>query len=163
MTDLKLRAESNWRGVFAGSPDLGTTEHDFNEGVVYNFANGTGADQANQLWQDSETVAGSRSLDLAGGVTNALGATVTFTAIKGFRLRAGAANAANITVGGAGSNPFTGWFADSSDKIAVPPGGMIEFINPSAAGWTVTAGTGDILLIAGTNGDTYKIELFGEG
>lgn len=162
MTTLNAVLESQWRGVLAGAPDVGTAEQEFHSQFRQVLANGTGADQANQFWADTAPIAGSRSLDLAGGVTNALGETLTFAAIKAFRIRAARDNVAAIVVGGAGANTFTGWFADATDKIAVPPGGMFEIVNPSAAGWTVTAGTGDVLLIAGTNADDYTVEIIGE-
>jgi hypothetical protein len=58
-----------------------------------------------------------------------------------------------------------GPFGASTHTVAVPPGGILLLVDPNT-GWTVTAGTADLLKItnaSSTGSATYDIELFGEG
>lgn len=165
---LNLTYESHLKASLTGSPDLGRSGYDLDEVMTVRLRDGTGANQANQMFTDTRTLAASatESLDLAGGVTNGLNVTVTFTAIKLIRIRAAAANTNNVVIGGASSNAFVGPFVDATDKISIAPGGLFEILNPSAAGWAVTASTGDLLLVANSSSGTpvsYTIEIVGEG
>ena len=137
-----------------GSPDLGSAIHAFVETFSQSFSNGTGAGLISQVFSDIRTLAlsSSEDLDLAGSLVNGLGATVTFTAIKGIVVLADAANGGNIEVGGAVSNGFINWVGDATDQIVVEPGGCFALFTPSAGGYAVTAGTGDLLAIANTDG-----------
>lgn len=75
------------------------------------LASGTGANQADLIFHDTRTLAASNSedLDLAGGLVDAFGNTLTFARIKALVFAAAAANTNNVVVGGAGSNGFTTW------------------------------------------------------
>lgn len=158
--------ETNFRGTLSGSPDLGSTEHRFDNKGNYPFVDGTGANQANLVWSDSRTLASgaTENLDLAGVLTGMLGGTVTFSCIKAIRVRSAAGNTTNLLIGGAASNGFAGCFGDPTDTVKVKPGGEFLWIDPGAAGEPVTAGTGDLLKIANGSGAaaTYTIEILGE-
>lgn len=150
----------------ATTQDIGTSNYSMSERVTTTFATGTGANQATHIWTDTRTLAASatESLDLAGALIDGLGTTLTFTAIKAIRVRAPTANTNNVIVGGAASNAFL-LFGDATDTIAVKPGGTFMIVDPSAAGYPVTAGTGDLLKItnsAGTTSVDYSIEIIGE-
>jgi len=135
----------------------------FTESQSVDFANGTGAGNANEAWIDSRALSASTSeeLDLAGGLTRA-GYAYTFTKVKVLRVEAASTNAEDIEVGGADANQFVGPFGDSSDTVGVPPGGFVTFVHPGA-GWNVAAGTGDLLkVLAGAAGGTYRITVVGE-
>ena len=122
------------------------------------YTDGTGAGAANKQWNDNRTLGGSSdSLDLAGGLTNRIGEAASFATVRLVYLRADADNAADLTVGG-GSNPWDTAF----DTLTVQPGQEILLKTTDATGWTVTAGTGDLLQVAGTSGDSYEIYLAGE-
>ncbi len=128
------------------------------------LTDGTGSGKAQVVFADQRTLVGSAadSLDLAGGLTDQFGATITFTKIKSIMILPAAANAEDLAIGG-GSNPFIGWFADVSDVENVPAGGC-SFHAYHTTGWAVTAATGDILEItAGAGGATYDIVIVGEG
>jgi hypothetical protein len=153
-------------GALSGAPDVGSVRYNFEQEAKVDLALGTGLRQANHVFTDERVLAASASetLDLAGGLTDALGATLTFTAIKAILIQADDANVNNVVVGG-GSNPFRGWFADATDKLSIPPGGFILLTDPTAAGQTVTAATGDLLLVANSGsgtGVTYTITIIGE-
>lgn len=150
---------------YRGDADLGSQIAKLPFANDIGFSSGNGAGQVNLAFFDRRTLAGSasESLDLAaGGLVDAFGQAITFTRIKGIYLRADAGNAGNIVIGGAPSNAFAGPFSDNTDKLRVPPGD-VYLSSAMAAGWTVTPGTGDLLLIAnaGASSASYEIALIG--
>lgn len=163
---LKATLKASAVGTFAGANDLGDAVQTFAELFELAITDGTGANQANNVFSDERTIGASSSenLDLAGSLVNALGATLTFTAIKAILIVADAGNTNNVVVGGAASNAFP-LFGDPTDTIAVKPGGVFMIVDPSAAGYTVTAGTGDLLKIANSSSGsavTYRVIIIGE-
>jgi hypothetical protein len=144
--------------------DIGQASFSFNESFNTAFSNGAGANQVKQIWADIRTIAASGNDDInLTSLTNALGAAIVFTSIKGLMIKANAANTNNLIIGDA-ATPFASMFGDPEDTLIVPPGGLILLANPSAAGYAVTASTNHLLRI--TNGNsgttvTYQIFLFG--
>jgi hypothetical protein len=162
---ITAKLRSIWEINDANSPDIGQATYRAKEAHEVEFTAGNGTGQIDKEWTDTRTLAASatENLDLAGSLTNALGNTVVFAKVKAIRIRASSANTNNVVVGGAGSNTFTGPFADATDKISIPPGGIFSMIHPTT-GWTVTASTGDILLVANSSSGTgvdYDIEILG--
>lgn len=152
-------------GRFTGTNDLGSPVFPIDLRAQTTVAPGTGSGYADLVFADERTIAASstENLDLAGALTSPLGQTLTFVKVKTIMIVASSANTNNVVVGGAGSNTFIGPFADATDKIAVPPGGILLLTHPGA-GWTVTASTGDILLVGNSgsgSGVTYKVVLIG--
>ena len=150
---------------YQGSNDLGTPKFPLNYNINSALATGTGASQADLLFSDQRTLSasGTEDLDLAGSLTDPLGATLTFVKIKAIIIKAASGNTNDVEVKPATSNGFTGPFNDASDTLVIPAGGMIALTAP-VSGWAVTAGTGDLLTI--TNGSsgtsvTYDIILIG--
>ncbi|MDT0306125.1 hypothetical protein RM780_04000 [Streptomyces sp. DSM 44917] len=132
------------------------------------LTSGTGAGQADLVFSDRRTLAASASedLDLAGVLTDALGATVSFARIKGLIISAAAANTNNVIVGGASSNGFVSWVGGATHTVTVRPGATLALIagQADATGYAVTAGTGDLLHIANSAGSTsvtYDVVLIG--
>lgn len=130
------------------------------------IANGTGAAQASQVYQDTGSLgaSASASIDLAGSLTNIFGATITFTKIKLIAVRAtstnNAANTLAVIRGSSNGVPLFG--AASGGFAGLNPGAWFIYYDPT--GITVTAGTGDILTLtnnAGTNTITYDIVIVG--
>lgn len=134
----------------SGTPDRGSAVHSVVEKITASFANGTGANQANNMFVDDFTIsgAGAQTYDLAGGLTNGIGVALTFTALKALIVRN--SGTAELSMGG-GSNPFLGWLGASGDLVKIPAGGLLLLTDPTAAGQGVTAGTGDILRLSGTD------------
>jgi len=160
----------NARLTFTGELDstvnLGSVSHLLSYVQNPAFANGTGANQANMVFADTRTLAAStsESLDLSGVLTNAFGASILFTKIKGIIIAAAAANTNNVLVGGAASNAFINWVGDATDIITVRPGGLFCLMAPDATAYAVTAGTGDLLKINNSSsgtGVTYDVILIG--
>ena len=112
----------------------------FNPGDVFTY--GTGAGQAKDVFFDRRTLAasGSEDLDLAGGITNAFGATITFTKIRALAIKAAATNANNVLMGGAASNAWPALFGNANDVLVIRPGMTLGFSAPDAtglAGWSM--------------------------
>ncbi|GAA3077830.1 hypothetical protein [Streptosporangium carneum] len=148
------------------SLDLTTVSAPLSFARQLNLADGTGLNQANRLWSDERTLAASASedLDLAGVLTDPFGASITFARVKGLIVAAPLANANNVVVGGASSNPFVGPFGAGTHTVAVRPGGLLVLMAPDATGYAVTAGTGDLLKVANSGAGssvTYQIVVIG--
>lgn len=157
---------SRWQVRNLGSADYGTNSLQIDEQVSVGFTNGSGANQASLLFVDQRTVTASANddIDLAGTLTDNLGGTCVFAKVKGIRIRADATNPGDLLIGPAAANGFLAPFNAAADRIRCAPGGYVDLVNPSAAGWAVVAATGDILRITNGSGGgsaTYKIEILG--
>lgn len=146
--------------------DLGSSSFPLRVSASHTLANGTGADQIGSMFSDQRTLTASATeeLDLAGVLTDLYGQTITFTKIRAILIKAAAANANNVLVGGAASNAFSTFLGDATDVIVIRPGGTLLLVAPDATGYAVTAGTGDKLKIANSAGGTsvvYDIVLLG--
>ena len=123
------------------------------------FTDGAGASAANKLYAATRTLSGSsEDLDLAGVLADLFGGTLTLVRIKGLYIKN--TGNANIVVGGDATNPWA-TLLNSTGTLTLPPGAFILVGTPDATGWTVTAGTGDILQVAGTSGQSYEIAILG--
>jgi len=146
--------------------DIGEALHEANWSPAYSFTDGVGANQAKAAFADERTLAASanESLDLAGGLTDVFGNTITFTKIKAIVVQAAAANSNDVVIGGAASNGFTSFVGAADDTIKVKPGGMLVLVAPDANGYAVVASTGDLLKVANSGAGTavtYKIIIIG--
>jgi hypothetical protein len=127
---------------------------------------GTAAGQADLIFSDTRTLAASasESLDLAGSLVDALGATITFARVKGLIVRAADANANDVVIGGAASAAFVGPFGDATDKLKIKPGGLLVLMSPGATSYPVTATTADLLQVANSGAGTsvsYDVIIIG--
>ena len=146
------------------TPDGGqaTAKQSAGPGVVL-VANGTANGQADLAFVDTRTVTSGANddIDLAGALSSVFGATLTFVEIMSILIYSEPTNTTNLTVGNAPSNPFQGPFGAAAHTEVIAPGGLSLAHRPS--GWTVVAGTGDILRIANASGAsaTYQIAILG--
>lgn len=129
------------------------------------LTNGTGAGQANQIFTDQRTLAasGTESLDLAGSLTNAFGATLTFTKIKAVYIKAAAGNTNNVRVTRPASNGLP-LFLGASDGLDVLPGGVFFWACSDDTAVAVTGGSGDLLTLTNSSSGssvTYDIAIVG--
>lgn len=155
------------RGTYAVASDLSSRGETFGDQTswVKQLLSGTTAGKADQFFSDQRTLSASSSenLDLAGGLTDAFGAALTFVKVKAILVKAADANVNDVVIGGAASNAFVGPLGGTTPTVAVKPGGWAAFFAPGD-GWTVTASTGDILKMAnGGSGSsvTYDIVVIG--
>lgn len=128
------------------------------------LGDGSGSGQANKVYLATRTLASAANddLDLAGGLTDPFGVTLTFATIKAIVVRADPANTTELQVRPGASNGFVGPFGAAGQHVHVRAGGALVFAAPQT-GWTVTAGTGDILRVTNAAGASaiYSIEIVG--
>ncbi len=146
--------------------DLTTVSSPLTIAQHYPLSSGTGANQADKVWSDTRTLAasGTENLDLAGVLVDAFGATITFVKVKAMLIRAASGNTNDVLVGGHATTAFVNWVSDPTDVVVVKPGGLFLLVAPNAAGYGVTAATGDLLKVtnsAGTTGVTYDVAILG--
>lgn len=158
---MRLAVKKTGAGAFGQISNWGATiEH------ALSFADGTTANKFDLLYLDERTVSSGANddIDLAGVLTDALGATITAAELVGIVLvnkqRDGTANTTALTIGG-GTNPFVGFLGGTTPTITkVGPGAAFVLISPDATGLgTVTAGSADVLRIANAAGATNKYML----
>jgi hypothetical protein len=148
--------------VQSGSNDFGGPNFTPVVETLINLTDGVAANQANLAFVDERTLAtgATDSIDLAGVLTDAFGATIAAAEIVALMIinkpRAGTpANTTDLTIGG-GSN---GVFA-SAMPFVLKPGAVLLLAAGDAAGVkTVTAGTADILTVVNSSGASAKYQL----
>jgi hypothetical protein len=148
------------------SADLAVPAANFSFASQFALDSGTGENAADRLYAATETLAASANadVDLAGSLTDALGAALSFARVKALFLRTASGNVNNVIIGGAASNQFVGPFGAATHTFAVKPGGFMGWIAPDADGWPVTAGTGDLLRFANSGAGstvTYDVVIIG--
>lgn len=153
-------------GLLTGAVDIGDVQHSVSYGPTISFGDGSGANQITRIFADTRTLAASANedLDLAGGLTDAIGQTITLARVRGLLIRAAGANTNNVIVGGAASNGWITAFGGATHTITLRPGGILLLAAPDATGYAVTAGTGDLLRIANSSSGTpvsYDIVILG--
>lgn len=145
-----------------GSNDFGGPEFKPVLETLIQLTDGVAANQANIAFVDERTLTtgATDSLDLAGVLADAYGATITAAEIVALMIinkpRAGTpVNTTDLTIGG-GSN---GVFA-SAMPFVLKPGAVLLLAAGDAAGIkTVTAGTADILTIVNGSGASAKYQI----
>lgn len=147
------------------SLDLGDATFPIALRQAISLLNGTAAGQADLIFTDTRTLAASATedLDLAAGLTDAYGVSITFARIKAVIIAAATANTNNVNVTRPASNGVP-LFLAASDGLAVRPGGAFALFCSDATGVAVTAGTGDLLTLtnsSGTTGVTYTVIIIG--
>lgn len=152
--------------TYSASADLGTAELKVpGAALPMAFNNGTANGQGDLLFADRRTIAasGNDDLDLAGGLTDIFGNTLTFVEVASIEIRAAAGNTNNVVLGNAASNQFVGPLGGATHTIALKPGAVFAIGDPGA-GWAVTAGSADVLRIANSGAGTsvtYDIVIIG--
>ena len=147
--------------------DLSTAKDALNFKRIFQIADGIGANKAESIFHDQRTLAASTSedLDLSGVLTDAFGALIAFSKIKTLIVAASANNTNDVVIGGAATFQFINWVGAVTDTIIIQPNGLFLLHNPTAGGYAVTAGTGDLLKIANSAGGTsvvYDVIVIGE-
>lgn len=131
---------------------------------------GTGSGQADIVYTAERVVGDGANddIDLAGVLTDAFGATITFVTLVSVTIVnapiSGTANTTDLTIGD-GANPFLGFLGGTNPTVGpLKPGAAFQIAAADAAGiGTVTPATADILRVANSAGAaaTYKISIIG--
>jgi hypothetical protein len=155
-------------GVLSSLLDLGTVSFPTSLIRGSNYDPGTGAGQVDRIWTDTRTLTASSAedLDLAGVLTDAFGAVLTFARIKGLLIAASPANTNEVLVGGVASGLATILTPAATGVAHVRPGGFMAFGVGSgdATGYVVTATTADLLHVANGGAGTsvtYDVAIIG--
>jgi hypothetical protein len=165
MPSMTSRVDVLISGVLSSSLDLQDVSSPFAIRRAIDFANGSGAAQANVIFSDTRTLAPSASetLDLqGGGLLDALGAAIAPARVRALLIYASPANVNNLTIlGNAAAIPVLNTAATT---LTLPPGGLFLIAKPDAAGIVVTATTFDLVQVANAGAGTsvtYDIILLG--
>ena len=138
-------------------------KHAYNLQSKIEWAFGTAAAQANQVWEDRRTLAAgaSENLDLQGGTeTSGYGQTLTLSKLLGIWIHITSSNGGPLLIGGAAANAFDALFGDASDKLRVRK--LFIDCTDDATGYAVDAS--DVLKIEnedGSNPVDFDIILLG--
>lgn len=120
---------------------------------------GTGDGQADLLWADRRSLLAStpENIDLAGVLAGLLGGTLTFAEVTAMYLEV---HSGTVTFFGAAANAFNGPLTGTTPKLTLGAGDF-AFLS-RRAGWGVTGGTGDIVLVdPGAAAAQYTLALIG--
>jgi hypothetical protein len=125
------------------------------------LTDGTDADEANKVYGPvRRTLAGgaNEELDLSGSLTDIFGDTVVLTKVKGLLIHNTKTDVgAKLEIGGSAANAFL-LFKAANDIYTLGPNGIFFVWEPSLAGLTVTAGTGDLLKINNVSSPSVSID-----
>ena len=160
-TNMRLSLTS----TLSSALDLVTSRAPLTYESTIDLASGVGANQADKIFADTRTLAASATedLDLAGVLSDPLGAALTFARIKAVLIKAAAGNTNLVQVTRPASNGVP-LFLAAGDGLSVRPGGLFLWVAPDATGVAVTAGTGDLLTLtnsAGSTSVTYDVIIIG--
>jgi len=154
------------RATVTESLDLTTRNAALSFGRTLSLVNGTGAGQVDKLYQDTNTLGPSATLDidLVGALTNVFGTAFNFARVKGLFVAAASGNTNNVVVGGAAATQWVGPFGAAAHTIAVRPGAWMGICCSDATAWPAVGAASDLLRIANSAAGTdvtYSIVLLG--
>ncbi len=156
-------ADARLDADYEDTRDNSTVSDDVDVDFHIELTDGQGNGKANALWHDRRTLsATSETLDLAGGITDSFGNTLTMDNIKAMFIQNRETTAGlGLSIGGA-ANAFDSWLGSGTDKVVLNSGGWLG-LSVDQDGYPVTAGSTDELKIdAGSDNITYDIFLIGE-
>lgn len=150
-TTLQSDISSSLRWTFqtTDGADARTTTDANSISLIDSLVDGNGLDQANLIIHARATVpvATPLSVDLAGTLKDSFGNTITMTKVKAIGIAIPyLAGGGDLTVGGT----FTSYLGGTTPTLFIKNGGGVFLWNPTAAGYAVTAGTGDTLTLTAT-------------
>ena len=109
---------------------------------------------ADTVYTATRTIAGGAiAIDLNGTLADPVGTAITFATVMLVYVYNNGDNA--MTVGAANNIPMLA----AGDVVNLAADAYFQYIDP--AGITVTAGTGDLITVSGTNDDTFGIIVIG--
>jgi hypothetical protein len=151
---ISLAVNANYTAAL----DLATSTNQLLKTYEAVLATGTGAGQADKIFHDTRTLAasGTEDLDLAGVLTDAFGASITFVKIKALIVSAAAGNTNNVLVGGVAAGLSSIITPQTTGIVVVRPGATFAVFAGQAdsAGYAVTATTADLLHVANSSSGT---------
>lgn len=121
----------------------------------YPLPDGIVAGKADKIYTANGSTAASSTtvLDLAGVLTDAFGAALTFVKIKAAYVKAAVGNTNDVVVTRPASNGVP-LISAAGAGVPVGPGGCFLWVRPDLAGVAVTPATGDLLHLVNSAGGT---------
>lgn len=150
---------------FQNPLDVGSANYPVRVNISTPLKDGTGANQANQIFTDTRTLAASTNeeLDLSGSLSDAFGNLIAFTRIKAITIEASEDNTNNVEVTTPAANGVP-LFIAAGDGVSLTPGASMTMVFPDVNGIPVVAATGDLLDFANSAGGStvdYTIIIVG--
>lgn len=124
---------------YSVTDDLSTKEAPIRKSRGVSLANGTGANQADTVFQDVRTLTddANETLNLnLGSLENDFGTALTLDILKVLYIKNNSSDA-NLLIGGSDANQVD-LFGDVSDILKLPPGGEFLLIAPDVTGIDVS-------------------------
>ena len=124
------------------------------------LTDGTGANQADTLWHDQRTLAdgANETIDVHdGSLSDAFGTAVTLDKLKMICIKNGSSDA-DLEIGGAAATQL-GLFADGTDILNLPPGGIFVYSAPGSAGLDCSTNSDLKLTHDGTGESTLTYDI----
>lgn len=137
--------------------DFGERAGDVPFSITKAITDGVAANQFQKIFFDTRTLAASANEDLdLNGTTlqDTLGANLGLTSVKLIIIKAADGNTNNVVYKPAASNGFLGPLGAAANTITLKPGQFVVLTDLSAAGWTVTPGTADLINLANSGAGT---------
>ena len=164
MATLSLKIKTTLDGVFSDTGAVSgvnpTMAVAFQNLVT--LTNGTGTNQGNELFQDSQSLASTnKAYDWdAGTLENDFGDAIVFTTIKALLL-VNKASTSNFDLTLTGDWLETTVLSGTTPAVIVPPKGVFLVVDPGA-GFVVTATTADVFDVSsGSNTVAYDLFVVG--
>jgi len=141
--------------------DLATDTSNIDDENSVTYTSGTGTNCINEIWSDSCSAAASADDHDLSNLTQGERSGIAFAKVRTLRIfNSSTTTSYDLLVGAAASNPVA-WFADTTDKIRIEPGGELLLTSP-IDGMAVASDSADILRVdPGANTVTYDIEITG--
>lgn len=142
-------------------PDGSTLSIPLNYTKTWNWLTGTAIDTADRIYMKRDTVSSGspKTYDLAGSLTDILGNAITMVKVNAIIVVNNSVTAGEILTIGSGSNPLLNWIIATGDGVKAGPNGAILCVDPSVAGYGVTAATGDVLQVSIAAGTAVSFDL----
>lgn len=135
--------------------------------IVSNFgwSYGVGVNAVNIVYADKVTLADAANdtLDLfaSGSLLDIFGRALTLSAIKFLYIKNNSADASLLVGGGVALD--LDLFSDTSDQMIIPPGGVMLWLDPSAAGVSTAVNKNLYLEHDGTGSDSMDVDVIAMG
>jgi hypothetical protein len=143
--------------------DTSVTSDPLVKTIATAIANGTGNGQADKVFHERRTLAGTAYQSYTTGTTLTLARlneAITLVTIKAVIIYSTSADNKVLTVG-AGVGALTALFGDSGDKVNIKPGGLLVLTAPNT-GYSCTDGDGELIVTNAAGGSsTFDIIVIG--
>jgi hypothetical protein len=162
---IDLRASLTW--LLQDALELSTITDVSKLDYAASLTNGVAAGQADRIWHDERTLAAAAAddLTLSALASSVFGnaVNVALAKVKALLIVCTTADSGTeLTIGNASSHAWVGPFNAGSSQLIVPGDSAVFLVNKQA-GWSVGAGSSDVLRVlnSGSGSATYRIVIVG--